>query len=82
MALHPRENLLIQTGFKLIRPETIIIIMSHQSRHADTDGILRTTHDTVAALRIVLETEHQLGKNLRIHVRQLHRPYLLDHIAG
>ena len=56
MALHPRENLLIQTGFKLIRPETIIIIMSHQSRHADTDGILRTTHDTVAALRIVLET--------------------------
>ena len=56
--------------------------MSHQSRHADTDGILRTTHDTVAALRIVLETEHQLGKNLRIHVRQLHRPYLLDHVAG
>ena len=31
MALHPRENLLIQTGFKLIRPETVIIIMSHQS---------------------------------------------------
>ena len=41
-----------------------------------------TADDAVAALRVVFETEHQFGKNLWIHIRQLHRPYLLNHVAG
>ena len=82
MTLHPGENVLVKTGLELIRPETVVIIVTHQSRHTDSYGILCPAHNTIAALRIVLETEHQLGKNLRIHIRQLHRPDLLDHIAG
>ena len=82
VALYPRENILVIASLKLIRPETVVIMMAHQSRHTDTDGILGTADNTVAALRVVFETEHQFGKNLRIHIRQLHRPYLLNHVAG
>ena len=36
-----------------------------------------TRDDTVVTLRIVLKAEYQSGEHLRIHLRQLHRPYLL-----
>lgn len=82
MALQPVEHLVIVASLKLLWPETIVVIMTAESRHTDTDAVLRTAHDAIAALRVVLKTEHELGKNLRIHVRQLHGPYLLDHIAS
>ena len=56
--------------------------MSDQSRHTDTDRILRTADDAITTLRIIFKTENEFGKNLRIHVWQLHRPDFLDHIAG
>ena len=33
-------------------------------------------------LRIVLKAEYQSGKHLRIHLRQLDRPNLLNHLTG
>ena len=53
--------------------------MTHQTGHTDTDRILGTRDDTVMTLRIVLKAEYQSGEYLRIHLRQLLRPYLLSH---
>ena len=55
--------------------------MPHQAWHADADAVLCPADDAVAALRVVLEAEDELGEGLGVHVGQLHRPYFLDHVA-
>ena len=76
------EGHLILRTLNLLRPEVVVIIMTHQTGNTDTDRILGTRDDTVMTLRIVLETENQSGEHLRIHLRQPHRPYLLNHLTG
>ena len=56
--------------------------MTSQTWYADSDGILGTGNDAVVALRIILEAEDQTGEHLGIHLWELHRPYLLDHVTG
>ncbi|MBR5740167.1 MAG: hypothetical protein IKX81_02610 [Firmicutes bacterium] len=69
-------------GLDLVRPETVVIVMTHKARHANPDRVLGTGYDTIRTLGIVLETEHELGQHLRIHVRKLVRPDLTDHVPG
>ena len=82
MVFQESEGHLILRTLYLLRPEVVVIIMTHQTGHTDTDRILGTRDDTVMTLRIVLKAEYQSGKHLRIHLRQLHRPYLLNHLTG
>lgn len=56
--------------------------MTSQTWYADSDGILGTGNDAVVTLRIVLEAEDQTGEHLGIHLWELHRPDLLDHVTG
>ena len=56
--------------------------MTHQTGNTDTNRILGTRDDTIVTLRIVLKAEYQSGEHLRIHLRQLHRPYLQNHLTG
>ena len=82
MVFQETEGHLILRTLNLLRPEVVVIIMTHQTGHTDTDRILGTRDDTIMTLRIVLEAEYQSGEHLRIHLRQLHRPYLLNHLTG
>ena len=82
MVFQETESHLILRTLNLLRPEVVVIIMTHQTGHTDTDRILGTRDDTIVTLRIVLETENQSGEHLRIHLRQLHRPNLLNHLTG
>ena len=56
--------------------------MTAKARYANSDGILCPADKSSSFLGIILETEHQLGQHLRIHIRQLIRPYLFYHVAG
>ena len=82
MVFQETESHLILRTLNLLRPEVVVIIMTHQTGNTDTDRILGTRDDTIVTLRIVLETENQSGEHLRIHLRQLHRPNLLNHLTG
>ena len=82
MVFQETEGHLIQRTLYLLRPEIVVIIMTHQSGNTDTDRILGTRDDTIVTFRIVLEAEYQSGEHLRIYLRQLHRPNLLNHLTG
>lgn len=82
MVFQETEGHLILRTLYLLRPEVVVIIMTHQTGNTDTDRILGTRDDTIVTLRIVLEAEYQSGEHLRIHLRQLDRPYLLNHLTG
>lgn len=82
MVFQETESHLILRTLYLLRPEVIVIIMTHQTGNTDTDRILGIWDDTIMTLRIVLEAEYQSCKHLRIHLRQLHRPYPLNHLTG
>ena len=79
MVFQETESHLILRTLNLLRPEVIVIIMTYQTGNTDTDRILGTRDDAIVTLRIVLEAKYQSGEHLRIHLRQLHRPYLLNH---
>ena len=55
--------------------------MAAESGHTDSNGILRSTDDTVLPFGMVLKTEHQSCQCLRIHIGQLVRPDTLDKVA-
>ena len=55
--------------------------MSGKTRNADTDGILSTAHDAVAALGVILEAKDQTRQHLGVHVGQLYGPHALDGVA-
>ena len=82
MIFKPAQDILIVATFDFDRPIEFVVIMPHQSRHANPDGILRPADDAVTALRVVLEAENEFGEDFRIHVGQLHWPDFLDHVAG
>ena len=82
MAFQETESHLILRTLNLLRPEVVVVIMTHQTGNTDTDRILGTRDDAIVTLRIVLETENQSGEHLRIHLRQFHRPNLLNHLTG
>ena len=67
MVFQETESHLILRTLNLLRPEIVVIIMTHQAGNTDTDRILGTRDDTVVTLRIVLEAENQSGKHLRIY---------------
>ena len=82
MFLEPAEHLLVLAGLDPVGPEAAVVPVAAEPGHADADGVLRPADEAAAALRVVLEAEHQLGQHLRVHVRQLVGPDLLDHVAG
>ena len=65
MRLQPGQDRLVGAHLDLLRPETVVIIMPAEPRHADPDRILRPADDPVAALRIILEAENQLRQRPR-----------------
>lgn len=67
MVFQETESHLILRTLNLLRPEVIVIIMTHQTGNTDTDRILGTRDDTIVTLRIVLKAEYQSGEHLRIH---------------
>lgn len=67
MVFQETEIHLILRTLYLLRPEVVVIIMTHQTGNTDTDRILGTRDDTIVTLRIVLEAEYQSGEHLRIH---------------
>ncbi|MBV4178166.1 hypothetical protein [Segatella copri] len=54
------EGHLILRTLYLLRPEVIVIIMTHQTGNTDTDRILGTRDDTIMMLRIVLEADQNV----------------------
>ena len=80
--LEETESHLVIGALNLFGPEVIVIIVTAEARNANTDRVLGTRNVTVFALGIVLEAEDEAGKHLGIHLGQLYRPYLLDHLAG
>ena len=81
MALQPAEDALVGARLDVLGPVVGIVVVATESGHADADGVLCTADDAVRPLGIVLETEHQLGEHLGIHVGQMNRPDALDLIA-
>lgn len=55
------EGHLILRTLYLLRPEVIVIIMTHQTGNTDTDRILGTRDDTIMMLRIVLEADQNVA---------------------
>ena len=76
------EGHLVIGALDLPGPEIIVIVVTAEAGDADTDGVLGTGDVTVFALGVVLETEHEAGEHLGIHLGELHGPYLLDHLTG
>ena len=52
------ESHLILRTLNFLRPEVVVIIMTHQTGNTDTDRILGTRDDTIVTLRIVLKAEY------------------------
>ena len=82
MGLQPKEDVLIIAGLYLLGPEAVIVLVAAKAGDADANAVLRTGDNAVAPFRVVLEAEHQLGQGLRVHIGELVRPNLTDHIAG
>lgn len=60
MVFQETEGHLILRTLYLLRPEVIVIIMTHQTGNTDTDRILGTRDDTIMMLRIVLEADQNV----------------------
>ena len=61
MVFQETESHLILRTLYLLRPEVIVIIMTHQTGNTDTDRILGTRDDTIMMLRIVLEADQNVA---------------------
>jgi hypothetical protein len=81
MGFQPAEDVLVVTGLYLLGPETVVVVMSAKAGDTDTDGILSSADDAVGTLWVVLEAEHELCQHLRLYIRELVWPYLLDDIT-
>ena len=82
MTLQPTQHRLILTRLNLLRPEPVVVIVAAQARDANPNAVLRPADNPVTPFRIVLKAEHQFGQRLRVHIGQLVRPDLADHVAG
>ena len=76
------EGHLVGGALYLLGPEVIVVIVSAQSWHTDADGVLGSGDVAVFSLGVVLETEHEAGKGLGVHLGETHRPDLLYHLTG
>lgn len=82
MALQPKEDVFIIAGLNLLGPETVVVIVAAKPGDADANATLCTGDNAIAPLGIVFKAEHQLGQGLRVHIGELVRPNLTNHIAG
>ena len=74
MTFQPAEHLFLFTLFNLIRPITRVVVVSAQSRHAYSDGVLCSGDDAVTSFGVVLKAEDELCQHLGIHLGQFDGP--------
>ena len=82
VSLKPVQNAAVRARLEARRPVVTVVVVAHQTRHADPYRVLSTRDDAVRTLRVVLEAEHKLRQDLRVHVGQLVRPDVPDAVAG
>ena len=80
--LEETEGHLIIGTLDLLGPEIVVIVVTAQTRDADTDRVLRTGDVAVLTLGVILEAEDEAGQHLGIHLGELDGPDLLDHLTG
>ena len=82
MLLQEAERHFIYRVFNLYGPEILVVIVAGKSRHANSNRVLCPGDVVILPFGIVLEAENQAGKHLGVHLRELDRPYLLNHLPG